>query len=209
MKTYLRFRYILDFLAALLLLIALSPVMLVVAIYVGLDGGSVFFRQTRIGYLGKEFQVLKFRSMVMNADDFLNENGEVTKDRITRVGKFIRKTSLDELPQLINILLGEMAIIGPRPILPFMVPYMTNVEKGRFDARPGVTGLAQTNGRNNVKWSKRFEMDLEYLNRVNLWLDVKIAWSTICLVIKAADIAEDRNAGQVDDITNRKTPIHH
>lgn len=203
-KPYLRHRYIADFLVAVLLLVLISPLMIITAILVACDGGPVFFRQTRTGTFGNDFRVFKFRSMIVNADEYLNERGEATRDRITKVGKFIRKTSIDELPQIFNILLGQMAFVGPRPTLTVYKPYMTETEKGRFLARPGITGWAQVNGRNNVPWSKRFAKDVEYVENASFAFDVKISLMTIKQVIKSTDISEDRNTGQVDDITTRK-----
>jgi len=201
---YLRCRYVFDFLAALVILVLAMPVMLVVSILIALDGGSIIFRQTRLGVAGKKFEIYKFRSMIENADDYLTVDGQVIVDRVTLVGKIIRKTSIDEMPQLINILRGEMAIIGPRPILPKMLPYMTEFEKKRFNARPGITGLAQVNGRNNAKWSERFLMDVKYIDDVGLVLDAKITTKTIKMVLTSADISYDRNAQEVDDVTSRE-----
>jgi lipopolysaccharide/colanic/teichoic acid biosynthesis glycosyltransferase len=203
---YLRRRYLADFLVAILLLVLISPILIVTAILVASDGGPIFFRQERTGAFGKVFRVFKFRSMIVDADDYLNERGEVTRDRITKVGKLIRKTSIDELPQIFNILLGQMAFVGPRPTLTVYTPYMTDFEKKRFLARPGITGLAQVNGRNSVKWSERFKMDVEYVENASFALDVKISIMTIKQVAKSADISEDRNTGQVDDVTIRKRP---
>ena len=200
---YLRYRYIIDFAVALLLFVIALPVMLIVAAFISRDGGPVLFRQVRLGTYGKEFEILKFRSMVENSDNFINDKGQVIGDRITPVGKLLRKTSIDELPQLINILRGEMGIIGPRPILPKMLIYMTNFEKMRFNARPGITGLAQINGRNNVKWSKRFAMDVDYTKTANLGNDLMILMNTVKVVLSSADISYDRNSEEVDDITNR------
>ena len=201
---YLRCRYVFDFIVALLIFILALPVMLIVSLLISLDGGSIIFWQARVGVSGKEFKVYKFRSMVENADDYLTESGRVIGNRVTLVGKIIRKTSIDEMPQLVNILRGEMAIIGPRPILPKMLAYMSDSEKRRFDALPGITGLAQVNGRNNVKWSERFAMDVKYIDNVGLALDIKIAIKTIAMVLTSADISSDRNAEKVDDVTSRK-----
>lgn len=203
-RTYLAFRYIIDSIVAAILLVLLSPILLIVAILIKRDGGPIFFRQERVGKNANIFRVFKFRSMIVDADDFLNDQGEATRDRITPIGKFIRRTSIDELPQFINILIGDMAMIGPRPILPKMLPFMTTAENDRFAVRPGITGLAQVNGRNNLIWSKRFIMDVEYTNNANVFLDFKIAFKTIWNVFTAKDISEDRNASKVDDITSRK-----
>lgn len=201
---YLRYRYRLDFFAALIILVLASPIMLIAALLIALDGGPIFFHQARVGTFGQVFKVFKFRTMIVNADDYLDEKGQVTRERITEVGKFLRKTSIDELPQLFNILAGDMAIVGPRPILPKMVPFMTEQEKKRFNARPGITGLAQINGRNFAKWSKRFEMDVKYIETASLFVDLLIALKTLKMIVTAADISNDRNSDQVDDVTNRK-----
>nr|WP_268821662.1 sugar transferase [Octadecabacter dasysiphoniae] len=188
---------------AALALIALSPVLLIVAVFIKTDGGPVFFRQARLGLGGAEFSVFKFRSMIVDADKYLNEKGEASRPRITRVGQFIRKTSIDELPQFINVVLGDMALIGPRPILPRMLPFMTRQEKERFQVRPGLSGFAQVSGRNSVKWSKRFEYDVTYVKTAGIRLDAWIVYKTLMTVILRKDIADDRNASQVDDVTNR------
>jgi undecaprenyl phosphate N,N'-diacetylbacillosamine 1-phosphate transferase len=201
--SYLLFRYLFDFFVALFILLLASPIMLISALLVALDGGPIFFRQTRVGTFGKSFKVFKFRSMIVNADDYLDERGLVTRERITKVGKFLRKSSIDELPQLFNILAGDMAIVGPRPILPRMLPFMTKQEKKRFNARPGITGLAQINGRNHAKWSKRFEMDVKYIDTASLFVDLLIVLKTVKMIITAADVSDDRNSDQVDDVTNR------
>jgi undecaprenyl phosphate N,N'-diacetylbacillosamine 1-phosphate transferase len=201
--SYLLFRYLFDFFVALFILVLASPIMLISALLVTLDGGPIFFRQTRVGTFGKSFKVFKFRSMIVNADDYLDERGLVTRERITKVGKFLRKSSIDELPQLFNILAGDMAIVGPRPILPRMLPFMTKQEKKRFNARPGITGLAQINGRNHAKWSKRFEMDVKYIDTASLFVDLLIVLKTVKMIITAADVSDDRNSDQVDDVTNR------
>jgi undecaprenyl phosphate N,N'-diacetylbacillosamine 1-phosphate transferase len=200
---YLQYRYVFDGLLAVLMLIATLPIMLIAALLVSLDGGPIIFRQIRLGKFGEEFEILKFRSMVVNADDYLDQRGQVVGDRVTSIGKLLRKTSIDELPQLINIFRGDMAIIGPRPILPSMYPYLTDFEKRRFEARPGITGLAQVTGRNNVKWSQRFVMDVEYIVTANLFNDILIALKTVKMVLTSADTTLDRNSDQVDDITNR------
>jgi undecaprenyl phosphate N,N'-diacetylbacillosamine 1-phosphate transferase len=201
--SYLLFRYLFDFFVALFILVLASPIMLISALLVAVDGGPIFFRQTRVGTFGKSFKVFKFRSMIVNADDYLDERGLVTRERITKVGKFLRKSSIDELPQLFNILAGDMAIVGPRPILPRMLPFMTKQEKKRFNARPGITGLAQINGRNHAKWSKRFEMDVKYIDTASLFVDLLIVLKTVKMIITAADVSDDRNSDQVDDVTNR------
>lgn len=187
--------------AALLLLIVLSPILLAIALAIKLeDGGPVLFSQERLGLHARPFKVHKFRSMIVDADRFLDEQGRVTRTRLTRVGKFLRFASLDELPQLINILKGEMSIIGPRPVLPFHLPRYTEEQKKRFAMRPGVTGLAQVNGRNQLLWSRRLELDVKYVETYSLLLDLKIFLKTIKVVLFREGVATDRNPDQVDDL---------
>lgn len=181
----------------------LLPLFILVAVLVRRDGGPVFFMQERVGLNEKIFRIFKFRSMVVNADDFLDDRGMPTKSRLTPVGIFIRKTSIDELPQLINVISGEMSLIGPRPILPRMLKYLDNKERVRFSVRPGITGLAQVKGRNEMLWSKRFELDIIYAKNLSLLLDLKLVLLTIPRLFMQSNIVSDRNATQVDDITNR------
>ena len=200
---WITFRRIFDLALTLVVVIVASPIMLITAILIKLDGGPAMFLQPRVGRNGTVFHVYKFRSMVVNADQFLDERGMPTRDRITPVGRTIRRTSIDELPQLLNILKGDMAIIGPRPILPKMLPYMTIEERRRFHVRPGVTGWAQVNGRNLIPWSQRFQLDVEYIDTANPIRDFFILLLTAMRVITSSGVVEDRNADQVDDITNR------
>jgi len=203
---YRTLRRIADPVAALIGLVLVSPILLVATIAIKLDGGPVFFRQERVGKDGRVFRVFKLRSMIVNADKFLDENGMPTRKRTTAVGDFCRKTSIDELPQFLNIIAGDMGFIGPRPILPRMAPYMTTREKRRFDVLPGVTGLAQVKGRNHLKWSRRFHYDVIYARRMSLRLDLFIAWQTVVKVLGGSGVAADRNADKVDDVTIRPLP---
>ncbi len=198
----LHIKYVLDKLLALILIIILFPLWIIIMIAIKLDdGGPIFFTQERLGKNGKTFKIFKFRTMLVDADKFLDENGRVTrKNRITRVGKFLRKLSLDELPQLINIIKGDMSIIGPRPALPSHLPRYTEWQKRRLLMKPGVTGLAQINGRNTLKWSKRIEYDIEYIENYSLWLDLKILLKTIKVVFLREGIVLDRNPQDVDDL---------
>ncbi|WP_097668057.1 sugar transferase [Anaerosalibacter massiliensis] len=175
---------ILDFVISFIAFVVLSPLFLVLAILIRIDSeGSIFFKQERLGKNGKTFLIYKFRTMVDNAENigtglFTNEDDP----RITKVGRFLRKTSLDELPQLINVLKGEMSIIGPRPPVPYY-PYKYNEyseeQKLRFTVLPGITGYAQINGRNTLSWDERIEYDVEYVKKFSLLLDIKIAFKTI------------------------------
>ena len=170
-----------DFILALVGLILASPVLLIVAILVRMKLGSpIFFRQARVGLNGEIFEMIKFRTM----KDAYDTNGEPLPDseRLTSFGQFLRKTSLDELPELINVLKGDMSLVGPRPLL---------VE--RHNVRPGITGYAQVNGRNNISWAKKFELDIYYVNHFSLYLDIKILWQTVVKVIKQADINQEGN----------------
>jgi lipopolysaccharide/colanic/teichoic acid biosynthesis glycosyltransferase len=186
----------------LLLLLLLSPLLAALALAVRLgDRGPVFFLQQRPGLDAKLFKIWKFRTMVPNADRFVDRQGRVTvANRVTPVGRFLRRTSLDELPQLINILLGEMSFIGPRPISLEHLHKLKPAQRQRFRMKPGVTGLAQINGRNTLKWSKRIEYDIEYIERYSLWLDLMILARTVPVVLTGAGIVLDRNPEDVDDL---------
>lgn len=204
MKRFKMLKRSFDIVTAIVGLIITSPVLLVAAAFIKSDGGPVFFLQDRAGLNGHVFQVLKFRSMIVDADLCLDSDGRPTRERITKVGRIIRKTSIDELPQFLNIFFGDMSVVGPRPILPVMLPYMTPLERIRLEVRPGVTGLSQIKGRNFLKWSRRFHYDVIYVRRQSLALDLWILWRTIKVVAFSEGIANDRNPGQVNDITTRK-----
>ena len=189
-----------DFLCALLAIIVLSPIMLVVALLVRTKLGSpILFKQERPGRDEKVFMLYKFRTMTDERDC----EGNLLSDdiRLTRFGKILRSTSLDELPELINILKGEMAIVGPRPLLVEYLPYYLENEHHRHDVRPGLTGFAQINGRNAINsWEERFEYDLEYVNHVTFLMDLKIVLKTIRKVIHRSDIqvGSEIKVGRVD-----------
>jgi len=191
-----------DRVAAGVLLLLLSPAFAVIGLLVWLeDGRPIFFRQDRVGRYGRRFLIWKFRSMVVEADRLLDKEGRVHGDgRITRVGRFLRLTSLDELPQLINVIRGEMSFIGPRPGLKEHYDRYTAAQKRRYDMRPGVTGLAQVNGRNTLPWSRRIAYDLEYIDQFSLWQDVKILAKTIAIVATGKNVVLDRNPELVDDL---------
>lgn len=190
-----------DFVASFLGLIVVSPLFLTICIAITInDHGSPFFRQKRIGKNGRTFEIIKFRTMVIDAEKL--GDGLVVKSendpRITKVGKFLRKTSLDELPQLLNVLLGEMSLIGPRPPVTYH-PYdgYTNYPeqaKLRFKVRPGITGLAQVEKRNSATWDERIEIDIEYVKKFSLLLDIKILFKTIASMKYAEEYTgENRN----------------
>ena len=155
------------------------PILLVISIwlYFANKGAGVFFTQERPGKCGKIFRVIKFKTMT----DECNEDGNLLPDekRLTKLGKFIRSTSIDELPQLINVLKGDMALIGPRPLLPQYLPLYSEEQAHRHEVRPGITGWAQVNGRNAISWTKKFELDVWYVNHCSFLLDLKIIFLTI------------------------------
>ena len=194
-------KYFADRLLAGLLLVALAPFMLLVALLIKLDSrGASLFKQTRVGLNGSLFEVYKFRTMVHNADQLLNSHGIPQTNRITRIGSLLRRASIDELPQLINILLGEMSFVGPRPGPEERHERYTNLQKQRCNMKPGITGLAQVSGRNTLPWSRRVELDLKYIETYNWLLDLRILTRTVRAVICGDGIVLDRNTGQVDDI---------
>lgn len=181
-----------DIIISLTALAVLSPVLLVVAVLVRIKLGSpVIFHQERPGYQEKIFRLCKFRSMTDQRD----ENGVLLPDadRLTRFGRILRATSLDELPELWNILKGDMSLIGPRPLLVSYLPYYTQEERLRHSVRPGLTGLAQVRGRNLLDWDKRFATDVEYVRDLSFALDVKIFFLTIRKVFVHEDIEVDTN----------------
>lgn len=189
-KNYLK--RVMDFILSLLAIIVLSPVLLVVAVLVRTKLGSpVLFTQERPGKDEKIFKLYKFRTMTDEKD----ENGNLLPDevRLTKFGKMLRSTSLDELPELFNILKGDMSIVGPRPLLVAYLPYYTERENLRHTVRPGLSGLAQVSGRNYLEWDKRLEKDVEYVENISLAFDIKIIWMTVMKTIKKQDIAVDTN----------------
>ncbi len=184
----------LDFLLSLCGIIVLSPVLLVLCILVRVKLGSpALFRQERPGRDEKIFTLCKFRTMTDEKD----ENGKLLPDavRLTKFGKFLRGTSLDELPELFNILKGDMSIIGPRPLLVSYLPYYSERERLRHSVRPGLTGLAQVSGRNFIDWDRRLAKDVEYVENLTFGMDVKVLWMTVKTVLGHTDeVAEDTNA---------------
>ena len=179
---------ILDFVLSLCALIVLSPLLLILIILGAIFmGGNPFFTQQRPGKDEKIFKLFKFRTM----DNRKDKNGNLLPDdvRLNKYGRILRSTSLDELPELINILKGDMSIIGPRPLVPQYLPYYTDEEKHRHDVRPGLSGLAQINGRNGLQWEQRFAYDLEYVGSISFLEDLKIIFLTIKKTIKSEGIA--------------------
>lgn len=180
-----------DFLLSLLILILLSPVLLIVALALSIENsGSPLFFQNRPGLYGKIFTLIKFKTM----NDAVDEYGNMLppSQRLTRLGKFVRSASLDELPQMINVLKGDISLIGPRPLRIEYLNHYSNYEMRRHEVLPGITGWAQINGRNQLSWDKRFEMDVWYVDNISLALDVKIFWLTIYKILKREGVNEQK-----------------
>lgn len=191
---------IFDLLSSVALLVGLLPVLLVIAVIIKLDSpGPVLFSQERVGRKGKPFKLYKFRSMVDGAVNkgagILIENND---PRITRIGSFLRKTSLDEIPQLINIIKGEMSVIGPRPTLQYQVEKYNDRQRKRLDMKPGLTGWAQVNGRNSLTWPQRIELDVWYVEHWSLMLDIRIFFKTFKVLLGGEGIY---TGGTADDIS--------
>lgn len=181
------FKRFFDLFLVITLLTITLPVFVVLFIFLAIYyKGSPFFYQERPGYNAKSFRVIKFKSMI----DAFDEHGEPLPDgeRITKVGIFLRKTSLDELPQLLNVLKGDMSFIGPRPLLMRYLPYYTEREFSRHQVRPGITGLAQVNGRNFLNWKDRLELDAQYVENLSFALDISIFFKTVTKVFNGSDI---------------------
>lgn len=182
-----------DFSVALLGLIVLSPIiLLIVVILLISDTSNPFFVQLRPGENEKIFKLIKFKTM----NDRKDSSGNLLPDadRLTKIGKLIRSTSLDEVPQLINVLKGDMSLIGPRPLLVQYLPLYNEVQKRRHKVKPGITGLAQVNGRNAISWTQKFEYDVWYVDNISFWLDIKILFFTILKVLKSEGISQEGEA---------------
>lgn len=192
-----------DLVFSIFSIIMLSPLIIVIALLVKVKLGSpVLFKQKRPGLNEKIFTMYKFRTM----SDDRDENGELLPDtiRLTKFGRFLRKTSLDELPELINILKGDMSLVGPRPLATVYLPYYNEREKIRHTVRPGLTGLAQINGRNNIAWEERFNYDIKYVENISLKLDAKIIFSTFIKVFKSEGVSVRGTTAIVDFHTYRQ-----
>lgn len=178
----------------ILVLIAI-PVLIVIPIAIKLDSkGPVVFAQDRAGRDGKVFKIYKFRSMLIPEESFDAQGNPLPpKQRITKVGRFLRQTSLDELMQLFNVLNGTMSIVGPRPTLPYQTERYTPTQYRRLEMRPGITGWAQVNGRNDLSWTEKIEYDVAYVERFSLWLDIKILFKTVAVVLKREGIEFTKN----------------
>lgn len=184
---------ILDILLSLLALLVLSPVFAVVAVLVRIKlGRPVVFHQERPGYREKIFGMMKFRTMTEDKD----KDGNLLPDekRLTAFGRGLRASSLDELPELVNILKGDMSIVGPRPLAKVYLPYYYEHERARHFVKPGLTGLAQVKGRNSLSWEEKFKYDIEYVSNISFWLDIKIVFMTVAKVLKRSDIGQAEEA---------------
>jgi sugar transferase EpsL len=184
---------IFDLTATVIGLIGISLLILVIALLVKIKHGSpILFRQTRPGLHGKPFNMYKFRTMTNER----NANGNLLTDdkRLTRFGQFLRSTSLDELPELMNVLKGEMSLVGPRPLLMEYLDRYTSEQARRHEVRPGITGWAQVNGRNAISWEEKFKLDVWYVDNRSFWLDIRILWMTIVKVFKREGISQEGQA---------------
>ncbi len=187
------FKRFFDILISFTALICLSPVLVIVTIWLHFanKGAGAFFLQERPGKNAKIFKIIKYKTM----SDERDANGNLLADaeRLTKVGRFVRSTSIDELPQLINVLKGDMSLIGPRPLRVHYLPLYNATQQHRHDVRPGITGWAQVNGRNNITWTQKFELDVWYVNNFSFSLDIKIILLTILKVLKRSDISKQGN----------------
>lgn len=182
-----------DFIAALAAFLLLSPIFLITTIWLSVaNAGKPFFFQSRPGKHGKIFKIFKFKTMTDKKDS----NGELLpdKDRLTVVGQLVRKLSLDEIPQLLNVIKGDMSLVGPRPLLVEYLPLYSKRQAKRHDVKPGITGWAQVNGRNAIDWQTKFELDVHYVEHLSFWLDIKILFLTIKKVFVREGISADNSA---------------
>ena len=183
-----------DFWIAFFVLICLSPLLLVVTLWLHFanKGGGAFFLQERPGKDGRIFKIVKFKTMTDERD----AQGQLLSDeaRLTRVGRFVRSISIDELPQLVNVLKGDMALIGPRPLLPKYLPLYSEEQMRRHAVRPGISGWAQCHGRNAISWTEKFKLDVWYVDHLSLWVDIKIIYLTTLKVLKRDGISEEGQA---------------
>lgn len=183
-------KIILEFTIALFAVVVFSPVFLWIAVMLWIvDRENPFFLQWRVGINGKLFKIIKFRTMNNKKDSAGNLLPD--EERLTKIGSFIRKYSLDELPQLFNVLKGEMSLVGPRPLLPFYMDLYNDFQRRRNEVKPGITGWAQVNGRNNIPWKKRFELDVWYVDNLSFGLDIKILFLTIIKVLTSDNVNEE------------------
>lgn len=187
------FKRVFDFIISLIALLLIGWFLILIAIWLHFanKGAGAFFFQERPGKDDKIFKVIKFKTMTDERDT----EGNLLPDdeRITKVGKFVRSTSIDELPQLINVFKGDMALIGPRPLLVQYLPLYSKEQARRHEVRPGISGWAQCHGRNTISWEEKFKLDVWYVDHVSLWTDIKVIWITILKVLKRADINQSEN----------------
>lgn len=188
------FKRLIDFIIVFCVLVVIWPILLIITLWLHFanKGAGAFFAQERPGKGGKVFKVIKFKTMTDERD--ADGNLLPDADRLTNVGRFVRSTSIDELPQLINVLKGDMALIGPRPLLVQYLPLYSKEQARRHDVRPGITGWAQVNGRNAIIWTKKFELDVWYVDHCSFWLDVKIIFLTIKKVFVREGISQEGQA---------------
>jgi len=202
---YLKYiKRILDFILSFIALILISPLFIVIVVFLSIaNNGKPFFIQVRPGLNEQLFSLYKFKTM----NDKVDDNGKLLsdKDRLTKIGKFVRTTSLDELPQLINVLKGEMSLIGPRPLLIKYLERYTKQQKTRHNVRPGITGWAQINGRNTISWERKLEFDCYYVNNLSFKLDFKIIVLTLIKVIKREGINGNNSATSEEFLGNNKS----
>ena len=188
------FKRVIDFTLSLLALLVIWPILLVIYIWLTIanKGAGALFYQERPGLHGKIFKVIKFKTMTDERD--AEGNLLPDADRLTKVGKFVRSTSIDELPQLINVLKGDMALIGPRPLRVYYLPLYSKEQMRRHDVRPGISGWAQCHGRNNISWTEKFKLDVWYVDHCTLWTDLKVIFITIKKVVCREDVNNDSSA---------------
>lgn len=199
------FKRVFDFIISLIALLLIGWIILLIALFLHFanKGAGAFFTQERPGKDGKIFRVIKFKTMTDERD----ENGKLLPDaqRLTEVGRVVRGLSIDELPQLINVFKGDMALIGPRPLLPQYLPLYTPEQARRHEVRPGITGWAQVHGRNHCKLSEKFKLDVWYVDHCTLWTDIRIIWMTVVNVLKRSDVGEgSSDMKEVDDLHFRE-----
>jgi undecaprenyl phosphate N,N'-diacetylbacillosamine 1-phosphate transferase len=189
---YVIYKRLIDIILSIVILVLVSPIILLAYVLLKASNKSAFFLQKRPGKDAVIFKIIKFKTMNDKRDQF----GNLLSDevRLTPIGKMVRNLSIDELPQLINVLKGDMSLIGPRPLLPEYLPYYSAIQARRHKVRPGITGWAQVNGRNTLTWGKKFEFDVWYVDHLSLLLDIKILWLTILKVLKRDGISSETSA---------------
>ncbi len=199
------FKRVFDFIIAFVALLIIGWLLLLISLWLHFanKGAGVIFYQKRPGKDGRIFKMMKFKSMTDERD----ENGKLLPDqkRLTKAGRFVRSTSIDELPQLINILKGDMSLIGPRPLYIRYMPYYTEEENRRHEVRPGITGWAQVHGRKSITWTDKLKLDVEYVDKCSLWMDIKIIWMTVVKVLKREDVGvETSGTNDFNDYRERE-----